>query len=200
MLDYHDDVEGPGRGRSAATTSAQAGTIAGKAERNAATDAAIATAIDAAPATSSPAASKEIKEAARSHPEGRHPQAHRRARASASTAAARPTCARSPPRSACSATAHGSGLFQRGETQVLSVLTLGMPKMDQLLDNLGDKPKKRYMHHYNMPPHANGETGRVGSPKRREIGHGLLAERALLPVVPSPGGVGLHAAASCPRC
>ena len=60
-----------------------------------------------------------------------------------------------------------------------------MPKMDQLLDNLGDKPKKRYMHHYNMPPHANGETGRVGSPKRREIGHGLLAERALLPVVPS---------------
>jgi len=83
------------------------------------------------------------------------------------------------------ATAHGSGLFQRGETQVLSALTLGMPKMDQLLDNLGDKPKKRYMHHYNMPPHANGETGRVGSPKRREIGHGLLAERALLPVVPS---------------
>ena len=82
-------------------------------------------------------------------------------------------------------TAHGTGLFQRGETQVLSVLTLGMPKMDQLLDNLGDKPKKRYMHHYNMPPHANGETGRVGSPKRREIGHGLLAERALLPVVPS---------------
>ena len=109
----------------------------------------------------------------------------RSTRASASTAAARPTCARSPPRSACSATAHGSGLFQRGETQVLNVLTLGMPKMDQLLDNLGDKPKKRYMHHYNMPPHANGETGRVGSPKRREIGHGLLAERALLPVVPS---------------
>ena len=68
---------------------------------------------------------------------------------------------------------------------MLSVPTLGMPKMDQLLDNLGDKPKKRYMHHYNMPPHANGETGRVGSPKRREIGHGLLAERALLPVVPS---------------
>jgi polyribonucleotide nucleotidyltransferase len=82
-------------------------------------------------------------------------------------------------------TAHGTGLFQRGETQVLSALTLGMPKMDQLLDNLGDKAKKRYMHHYNMPPHANGETGRVGSPKRREIGHGLLAERALLPVVPS---------------
>ncbi len=82
-------------------------------------------------------------------------------------------------------TAHGSGLFQRGETQVLNVLTLGMPKMDQLLDNLGPQEKKRYMHHYNMPPHANGETGRVGSPKRREVGHGLLAERALLPVIPN---------------
>jgi polyribonucleotide nucleotidyltransferase len=82
-------------------------------------------------------------------------------------------------------TAHGSALFQRGETQVLNVLTLGMPKMDQLLDNLGPQDRKRYMHHYNMPPHANGETGRVGSPKRREIGHGLLAERALLPVIPS---------------
>ena len=82
-------------------------------------------------------------------------------------------------------TAHGSGLFQRGETQVLNVTTLGMPRMDQLLDTVGIDEKKRYMHHYNMPPHANGETGRVGSPKRREIGHGLLAERALLPVVPS---------------
>src|SRR6202022_785546 len=81
--------------------------------------------------------------------------------------------------------AHGSGLFQRGETQVLNVTTLGMPRMDQLLDTLGVEDRKRYMHHYNMPPYANGETGRVGSPKRREIGHGLLAERALLPVVPS---------------
>jgi polyribonucleotide nucleotidyltransferase len=83
------------------------------------------------------------------------------------------------------ATAHGSGLFERGETQVLTVTTLAMPKMDQLLDNLSPQERKRYMHHYNMPPHANGEVGRVGSPKRREIGHGLLAERALLPVVPS---------------
>jgi polyribonucleotide nucleotidyltransferase len=83
------------------------------------------------------------------------------------------------------ATAHGSGLFQRGETQVLDVTTLGMPRMDQLLDTIGIDDKKRYMHHYNMPPYANGEVGRVGSPKRREIGHGLLAERALLPVVPS---------------
>ncbi len=81
-------------------------------------------------------------------------------------------------------TAHGSGLFQRGDTQVLNVTTLGMPRMDQMLDTLGVDDKKRYMHHYNMPPSANGETGRVGSPKRREIGHGLLAERALLPVVP----------------
>jgi polyribonucleotide nucleotidyltransferase len=82
------------------------------------------------------------------------------------------------------ATAHGSGLFQRGETQVLDVATLGMPRMEQMLDTIGGDESKRYMHHYNMPPYANGETGRVGSPKRREIGHGLLAERALLPVVP----------------
>jgi polyribonucleotide nucleotidyltransferase len=82
-------------------------------------------------------------------------------------------------------TAHGSALFERGDTQVLNVTTLGMPRMDQLLDTIGIDDKKRYMHHYNMPPSANGETGRVGSPKRREIGHGLLAERALLPVVPS---------------
>jgi polyribonucleotide nucleotidyltransferase len=82
-------------------------------------------------------------------------------------------------------TAHGSGLFQRGETQVLNIATLGMPRMDQLLDTIGTGERKRYMHHYNMPPFANGEVGRVGSPKRREIGHGLLAERALLPVLPS---------------
>ncbi|HMK13026.1 MAG TPA: polyribonucleotide nucleotidyltransferase, partial [Acidimicrobiales bacterium] len=82
-------------------------------------------------------------------------------------------------------TAHGSGLFQRGETQVLDICTLGMPRMNQLLDTIGPDTTKRYMHHYNMPPSANGEVGRVGSPKRREIGHGMLAERALLPVVPS---------------
>ena len=68
---------------------------------------------------------------------------------------------------------------------MLNVLTLGMPKMDQMLDTLGIENKKRYMHHYNMPPYSNGETGRMGGTKRREIGHGLLAERALLPVVPS---------------
>ena len=82
-------------------------------------------------------------------------------------------------------TAHGTGLFQRGETQVLNVLTLGMPRMDQMIDSIGIETKKRYMHHYNMPPYANGETGRMGGTKRREIGHGVLAERALLPVVPS---------------
>jgi polyribonucleotide nucleotidyltransferase len=82
-------------------------------------------------------------------------------------------------------TAHGSGLFQRGETQVLTITTLAMPRMNQLLDTIGPDTTKRYLHHYNMAPWANGETGRVGSPKRREIGHGALAERALLPVVPS---------------
>jgi polyribonucleotide nucleotidyltransferase len=82
-------------------------------------------------------------------------------------------------------TAHGTGLFQRGETQVLSVTTLGMPRMEQMLDTIGVDDKKRYMHHYNFPPFSTGETGRVGSPKRREIGHGALAERALVPVVPS---------------
>ncbi len=82
-------------------------------------------------------------------------------------------------------TAHGSGLFQRGETQVLNVPTLGMPQMEQILDTLGPQEQKRYMHHYNFPPYSTGETGRVGGPKRREIGHGLLAERALLPVLPT---------------
>ena len=82
-------------------------------------------------------------------------------------------------------TAHGTGLFQRGETQVLNVLTMAMPKMNQMIDSITPETTKRYMHDYNMAPWANGETGRVGSPKRREIGHGALAERALFPVVPS---------------
>lgn len=81
-------------------------------------------------------------------------------------------------------TSHGSGLFQRGETQVLNICTLGMPKMNQLLDTIGIDDQKRYMHHYNFPPFSVGETGRMMGPKRREIGHGLLAERALLPVIP----------------
>jgi len=81
-------------------------------------------------------------------------------------------------------TAHGSGLFQRGETQVLNITTLGMPRMNQMLDTIGIDEFKRYMHHYNFPPFSTGETGFMRGPKRREIGHGLLAERALLPVVP----------------
>lgn len=81
--------------------------------------------------------------------------------------------------------AHGSALFERGETQILGVTTLDMLKMEQHLDSLHPEESKRYIHHYNFPPYSTGETGRVGSPKRREIGHGALAERALVPVIPS---------------
>ncbi|OCB57717.1 polyribonucleotide nucleotidyltransferase [Mycobacterium vulneris] len=81
--------------------------------------------------------------------------------------------------------AHGSALFERGETQIMGVTTLDMVKMAQQIDSLGPETTKRYMHHYNFPPFSTGETGRVGSPKRREIGHGALAERALVPVLPS---------------
>ncbi|MCW2652083.1 MAG: polyribonucleotide nucleotidyltransferase [Mycobacterium sp.] len=81
--------------------------------------------------------------------------------------------------------AHGSALFERGETQILGVTTLDMLKMAQQIDSLAPETTKRYMHHYNFPPFSTGETGRVGSPKRREIGHGALAERALVPVLPS---------------
>jgi polyribonucleotide nucleotidyltransferase len=80
---------------------------------------------------------------------------------------------------------HGSALFERGETQILGVTTLNMLRMEQMIDTLNPERTKRYMHNYNMPPYSTGETGRVGSPKRREIGHGALAERALLPVLPT---------------
>ncbi|HVB19067.1 MAG TPA: polyribonucleotide nucleotidyltransferase, partial [Acidimicrobiales bacterium] len=80
---------------------------------------------------------------------------------------------------------HGSALFQRGETQVVNVTTLGMPRMRQQLDTITPDEWRRYMHHYNFPPYSTGETGRVGMPKRREVGHGMLAERALIPVLPS---------------
>ena len=80
---------------------------------------------------------------------------------------------------------HGSALFERGETQILGVTTLNMLRMEQQLDTLSPETRKRYMHNYNFPPYSTGETGRVGSPKRREIGHGALAERALMPVLPS---------------
>ncbi len=80
---------------------------------------------------------------------------------------------------------HGSALFERGETQIMGVTTLNMLRMEQMVDTLNPENRKRYMHHYNFPPYSTGETGRVGSPKRREIGHGALAERALVPVLPS---------------
>ena len=80
---------------------------------------------------------------------------------------------------------HGSAIFERGETQIMGVTTLNMLKMEQQLDTLNPQTRKRYMHNYNFPPFSTGETGRVGSPKRREVGHGALAERALMPVLPT---------------
>ena len=80
---------------------------------------------------------------------------------------------------------HGSAIFERGETQILGITTLNMLKMEQTIDSLSPETTKRYMHNYNFPPYSVGETGRVGSPKRREIGHGALAERAITPVLPS---------------
>ncbi|HWC20705.1 MAG TPA: polyribonucleotide nucleotidyltransferase [Flexivirga sp.] len=80
---------------------------------------------------------------------------------------------------------HGSALFERGETQIMGITTLNMLRMEQQLDTLSPVSRKRYMHNYNFPPYSTGETGRVGSPKRREIGHGALAERALMPVLPT---------------
>ena len=80
---------------------------------------------------------------------------------------------------------HGSAIFTRGSTQVMSIATLGAPSMGQLIESAEGEEEKRYMHHYSMPPYSTGEVGRVGSPSRREIGHGALAERALEPVLPS---------------
>lgn len=80
---------------------------------------------------------------------------------------------------------HGSAIFERGETQIMGITTLNMLKMEQQLDSLYPVKSKRYIHHYNFPPYSTGETGRVGSPKRREIGHGALAERAITPILPS---------------
>ena len=157
--------------------------IALKSERNAATDAATAETL-AELAEKFPGKEKQIKEAVRSltkklvrkrvvdegiRIDGRGP------------ADLRPVSAEV----GLISTAHGTGLFQRGETQVLNVLTMAMPKMNQMIDSITPETSKRYMHDYNMAPWANGETGRVGTPKRREIGHGALAERALFPVVPS---------------
>ena len=165
---------------------AKAITISAKAERNAATDAAAAEAIDKLCGEGSEFAGREreVKEAVRSltkkavrkrivddglRIDGRGP---RDLRPVSSEVTVLPT-------------AHGTGLFQRGETQVLNVVTMAMPRMNQLMDTLSPETHKYFLFHYNMAPWANGETGRVGTPKRREIGHGALAARALLPVLPS---------------
>jgi polyribonucleotide nucleotidyltransferase len=160
----------------------EASTILSKAERNAATDEAAA-AIIAQLAGEFEGAEKQIKAAVRSLQ--KKIVRRRIVEEGARIDGRGPTDIR--PLSAevgLIPTAHGSGLFQRGETQVLTVATLGMPRMEQMLDTIGIDDSKRYMHHYNMAPFATGETGFMRGPKRREIGHGLLAERALLPVVP----------------
>jgi polyribonucleotide nucleotidyltransferase len=168
---------------------AEAVKIAGKAERNAATDAAADAAVTKLAGTIDDPSTfagreREIREAVRSltkkavrkrivdegmRIDGRGP---RDLRPLSSEVGVLPT-------------AHGTGLFQRGETQVMNVVTMAMPRMNQLLDTLSPETHKYFLFHYNMAPWANGETGRVGSPKRREIGHGALAARALLPVLPS---------------
>jgi polyribonucleotide nucleotidyltransferase len=165
---------------------AHAVTIAAKAERNAATDEAAALAIEKLAGEGNPfeGREREIKEAVRGltkkavrkriveegkRIDGRGP---RDLRPISSEVGILPT-------------AHGTGLFQRGETQVMNVVTMAMPRMNQLMDTLSPETHKYFLFHYNMAPWANGETGRVGSPKRREIGHGALAARALLPVLPA---------------
>ena len=185
VLDYTEEIFAEVE-RVATSKLAHAITIALKADRNAATDAAAAETVAelCGPEGKFAGQDKAVKEAVRSltkklvrkrvveegiRIDGRGP---RDLRPLSSEVGVLPN-------------AHGTGLFQRGETQVMNVCTLAMPRMNQMLDTLGPDAEKRYIHHYNMAPWANGETGRVGSPKRREIGHGALAERALLPVVPS---------------
>jgi polyribonucleotide nucleotidyltransferase len=182
VLDYSDELFAAVE-RVATTTLQPAIRIALKSERNAAIDAATAETLTAL-ATEFAGQEKQIKEAVRSltkklvrkrvvdegiRIDGRGPADLRAVSAEVGLIP----------------TAHGTGLFQRGETQVLNVLTMAMPKMNQMIDSITPETSKRYMHDYNMAPWANGETGRVGSPKRREIGHGALAERALFPVVPN---------------
>jgi polyribonucleotide nucleotidyltransferase len=179
--DYSDDVwqrvEAIGTARLAA-----ANTIVAKAERNAALDEATA-AVKAELADEFPDRDGEIKAAVRSLTK----KLVRRRIVEEGIRIDGRTTTEIRPLSAeidLFPTAHGSALFQRGETQVLNVTTLGMPRMNQLLDTITPDESKRYMHHYNFPPFSTGETGFMRGPKRREIGHGLLAERALLPVVP----------------
>ncbi len=185
QVDYGQDVLEAVSGVAAAGL-AKAITISAKADRNAATDAAAAEAIAklAGEGGAFAGREREIKEAVRSltkklvrkriveegkRIDGRGP---RDLRPLSSEVGVLPT-------------AHGTGLFQRGETQVMNVVTMAMPRMNQLMDTLSPETHKYFLFHYNMAPWANGETGRVGSPKRREIGHGALAARALLPVLPS---------------
>ncbi|HZT68114.1 MAG TPA: polyribonucleotide nucleotidyltransferase [Acidimicrobiales bacterium] len=181
QVDYQDDVWD--RVQSAGTERlSQATAIAGKAERNAAIDDATAAIIDEL-ATEFDGRDKEVKAAVRSLTKKlvRKRIVEEGVRIDGrGTKDIRPLSAEV----GVIPTAHGSGLFQRGETQVLNVTTLGMPRMEQMLDTIGIDDSKRYMHHYNFPPFSTGETGFMRGPKRREIGHGLLAERALLPVVP----------------
>jgi polyribonucleotide nucleotidyltransferase len=187
VLDYGDDVQAAVE-PVATPKLASAITIATKAERNAATDeAAAATILELAGTKDAPGAfsgrEKEIKEAVRSLTKK---LVRRRIVEEGVRIDGRGLTDLRPVSAEVGIlpTAHGSGLFQRGETQVLNVCTLAMPRMNQLMDTLSPETTKRYMHHYNMAPWANGEVGRVGSPKRREIGHGALAARAVLPVVP----------------
>ncbi len=182
FTDYNDDVYE--RVVSVGTDAvAKANTITEKAERNAALDE-VTTSIMAQLGPEFPEREREIKAAVRSLTKKivRKRIVEEGVRIDGrSTADIRPLSAEV----GILPTTHGSALFQRGETQVLNVTTLGMPRMNQLLDTIGIHEHKRYMHHYNFPPFSTGETGFMRGPKRREIGHGLLAERALLPVVPS---------------
>jgi polyribonucleotide nucleotidyltransferase len=188
VLDYGDDVAAAVE-RVATPKLAEAITIALKADRNAATDAAAAaTVAELCGSSEAPGEfagrEKEVKEAVRSLTKNlvRTRVVDEGVRIDGrGVADLRPVSAEV----GILPTAHGTGLFQRGETQVLNVCTMAMPRMNQLIDTLNPDTTKRFLHHYNMPPWANGETGRVGTPKRREIGHGALAGRAVLPVVPS---------------
>ena len=112
--------------------------------------------------------------------------------AAASTAATSRPCARSVSEVHVLPRTHGSALFTRGETQAIVVATLGTGEDEQFVDALEGTRKERFMLHYNFPPYSVGETGRMGSPGRREIGHGKLAWRAVRPLMPSAGGVPLH--------
>ncbi|HUC38139.1 MAG TPA: polyribonucleotide nucleotidyltransferase [Acidimicrobiales bacterium] len=180
--DYADDVyarvEAVG-----ADALAKANTITQKAERNAAVDEATESVL-AQLAGEFPERDKEIKAAVRSLTKK---QVRKRIMEEGTRIDGRGTSDIRPLSAEVGIipTAHGSGLFERGETQVLNITTLGMPRLRQTLDTIGVDESKRYMHHYNFPPFSTGETGFMRGPKRREIGHGLLAERALLPVVPS---------------